>query len=267
MLRDVESYDDELWVTTHEGVFVIDDRTGRTTHFREEMLNPYSLSDKSCSVLCRDREGGIWVGTLLGGVNYCANLNFVFDKYIPYDREHAVLCKKIRSLTEGPDGRIWIGTEDEGVCVFDPATGEFRTVDYTFTRRQRLLNTLGTMADGDQLWIGFFKHGIGRLDMRTGKLTHYDAASLGIGESSIYSFCKDSQGNLWIGSGQGVYVRRFGKARFEQIDFLSTFWAFDITEDSRGNLWFASLGGGLCRYEPASGERRFSPMKKGIPHR
>lgn len=47
------------------------------------MLNPYSLSDKSCSVLCRDREGGIWVGTLLGGVNYCANLNFVFDKYIP----------------------------------------------------------------------------------------------------------------------------------------------------------------------------------------
>lgn len=110
------------------------------------------------------------------------------------------------------------------------------------------------MADGDQLWIGFFKHGIGRLDMRTGKLTHYDAASLGIGESSIYSFCKDSQGNLWIGSGQGVYVRRFGKARFEQIDFLSTFWAFDITEDSRGNLWFASLGGGLCRYEP--GQRR-----------
>lgn len=94
MLRDVESYDDELWVTTHEGVFVIDDRTGRTTHFREEMLNPYSLSDKSCSVLCRDREGGIWVGTLLGGVNYCANLNFVFDKYIPYDREHAVLCKR-----------------------------------------------------------------------------------------------------------------------------------------------------------------------------
>ena len=45
MLRDAESYDDELWVTTHEGVFVIDDRTGRTTHFREEMLNPYSLSD------------------------------------------------------------------------------------------------------------------------------------------------------------------------------------------------------------------------------
>lgn len=265
MLRDVESYDDELWVTTHEGVFVIDDRTGRTTHFREEMLNPYSLSDKSCSVLCRDREGGIWVGTLLGGVNYCANLNFVFDKYIPYDREHAVLCKKIRSLTEGPDGRIWIGTEDEGVCVFDPATGEFRTVDYTFTRRQRLLNTLGTMADGDQLWIGFFKHGIGRLDMRTGKLTHYDAASLGIGESSIYSFCKDSQGNLWIGSGQGVYVRRFGKARFEQIDFLSTFWAFDITEDSRGNLWFASLGGGLCRYEPASGERRFFAHEEGNP--
>lgn len=101
--------------------------------------------------------------------------------------------------------------------------------------------------------------------MRTGKLTHYDAASLGIGESSIYSFCKDSQGNLWIGSGQGVYVRRFGKARFEQIDFLSTFWAFDITEDSRGNLWFASLGGGLCRYEPASGERRFFAHEEGNP--
>lgn len=257
MLRDVKSYNDELWVTTHEGVFVIDDRTGTTTHFREEMFSPYGLSDKSCSVLCRDREGGIWIGTLLGGVNYCASLDFVFDKYIPYDQQHSVLCKKISSLTEGSDGRIWIGTEDEGLCVFDPATGQVQTVDYALTRRLRLLNTLGTMVDGDQLWIGFFKHGIGQLDMRTGKLTHYDAASLGIGESSIYSFCKDSQGNLWIGSAQGVYVRRFGQQRFEQIDFLSTFWAFDIAEDSHGNLWFASLGGGLCRYEPNSGERRF----------
>lgn len=265
MLRDVKSFDGELWVTTHEGVFVIDDRTGTTTHFCEEPFNPYGLSDKSCSVLCRDREGGIWIGTLLGGVNYCANLTFVFDKHIPYDREHAVLSKKISSLTEGPDGRIWIGTEDEGICLFDPRTGRVRTVEYDLTRRLRLLNTLGTMVDGDHLWIGFFKHGIGRLDMRTGRLTHYDAASLGIGESSIYSFCKDSRGDFWIGSAQGVYVRRFGRSKFEKIDFLSTFWAFDIAEDSRGNLWFASLGGGLCRYDPVGDVRRFYAHETGNP--
>lgn len=265
MLRDVKNFDDELWITTHEGVFVIDNRTGRTTHIREEALNPYGLSDKSCSVLCRDREGGIWVGTLLGGVNYCANLNFVFDKYIPYDPDYSALYKKICSLTEGPDGRIWIGTEDEGLCVFDPSTGQVHAVDYERMRSLRLLNTLGTMVDGDHLWIGFFKHGMGRLNMRTGEFVHYKASSFGIAESSIYSFCKDSQGNFWIGSAQGVYMRRFGEQQFHQIDFLSTFWAFDIMEDSRGNIWFASQGGGLCRYELSTGERRFYAHQDNNP--
>ena len=100
--------------------------------------------------------------------------------------------------------------------------------------------------------------------MRTGKLTHYDAASRHRRVEHLLVL-QGLAGQPLDRLRSGGLCPALRKARFEQIDFLSTFWAFDITEDSRGNLWFASLGGGLCRYEPASGERRFFAHEEGNP--
>jgi len=258
LLRDVEWFGGrELWVATHEGVFVVDEEDNRVTHLREESFNSYALSDKTCSVLYRDRENGVWVGTMLGGVNHCAVGSFEFDKYIPYDRAEGVLCKKIRGLAEGPDGRIWIGTEDEGLCVLDPRTGESRTIEYRRARRERMLNTLEVSACDGELWYGLFKNGIGVMDTRTGGLRHLSAARVGITEESVYSILKDSRGNLWLGTAAGVWMRRSGAADFTPMEGFGVSWVFDIVEDSRGYIWAAMMGIGVCRYDPADGSVRY----------
>ena len=249
LLRDIRNFDNDLWITSHEGVFIINGQSGETTHIQEDADNSYSLSDKTCSTLYKDTEGGIWVGTMLGGVNYCASENFNFDKYVLYDRSSQVRCNKVRTMTEGPDGKLWIGTEDEGMCIFDPSSGETKTLGYAEAKKNKQLNTLGTLSDGERLWFGLFKRGIGEISMKTGQIRHIDPKDIGISESSIYSFLHDTYGNIWIGTASGVYVRNEHERKFHISEQLKNFWAFDIYEDSRKNVWFASLGGGLYRYE------------------
>lgn len=248
LLRDIRNFDNDLWVTSHEGVFIIDGQDGSVTNIKEDSRNPYGLSDKTCSSLYKDSEGGIWVGTMLGGANYCASVNFNFDKYVLYDETSHILCNKIRTMAEGPDGKIWMGTEDEGICVFDPLTKNTLAPKHAYAEKKKLLNTLGLNKDGNDLWFGFFKRGIGKFDMTTGNFRHLAPGDIGINESSIYSFCRDSYDNIWVGTASGVYVKHNGDKKFHIVDKLADFWAFDIYEDSRRNVWFASLGGGLYRF-------------------
>ena len=265
MIRGLGNFSHNLWVCTHEGVFIIDGKDRSVSHITKDFLNPYGLSDKVCSVLCQDSEGGIWVGTLLNGVNYCAATGFKISKYILYDKVDRVLFDNIRTISEAPDGKIWAGTENEGICSFDPSTGEVRALARKYVRKHRLLNTLGSRVsrDGRYLWTGFFKRGFTRVDMVTGQMEYFRPQDYGIEESSIYSFCRDSRDNIWIGTASGVYLKKAEDETFAIVDTLSTFWAFDIMEDSRRNVWFASLGGGLYRYDPAHDDYVFFCHKPG----
>lgn len=252
VLRSIRNFDNDLWVCTHEGIFVIDGQDRSVTHFEQNHISPFGLSDKTCSVLCQDSEGGIWVGTLLNGVNYSAAKGFIIDKYILYDEASSVLFSNIKTLAEAPDGKIWVGTENEGICSFDPVSGETKALERKYCESSKLLNTLGSSVsrDGRFLWTGFFKRGFTKVDMVTGGMEYIDPADLGIRETSIYSFCRDSRNNIWIGTASGVWRKCPGDRAFSIVDTLRTVWAFDIMEDSRRNVWFASLGGGVYRYEP-----------------
>ena len=41
------------------------------------------LSDNAIYSLCKDREGGIWIGSYFGGVNYYPRFYTYFEKYYP----------------------------------------------------------------------------------------------------------------------------------------------------------------------------------------
>ena len=79
-VRTVTCFDDELWVGTHEGLFVVDEKNDRITHLQQDLMRPFSLSDKIVYTIYRDREGGTWLGTMFGGVDYLPHHDLLFDK-------------------------------------------------------------------------------------------------------------------------------------------------------------------------------------------
>src|SRR5690606_4425399 len=63
----------ELWLGTESGVFAYNRKTGHTEYIKKDYNNRYALTDNAIYALFRDREGGVWVGTFFGGLNYLPN--------------------------------------------------------------------------------------------------------------------------------------------------------------------------------------------------
>lgn len=66
-------------------------------------------------------------------------------------------------------------------------------------------NVHGLCLDGDDLWVGTFSGGLSRIDLLTKQVRHYQK---GISPNSwmpiMYSICKTTSGDLWIGTTSGL---------------------------------------------------------------
>ena len=55
-----------IWLSTAEGLFRINQKTGNYKHYHREPLNPYSLTDNSINEIIEDELGNLWIGTYNG---------------------------------------------------------------------------------------------------------------------------------------------------------------------------------------------------------
>lgn len=267
LLRDIACYDNqELWVATQVGLFVIDESKNKVTHITENPMHPYGLSDKAVCVIYKDREDGMWLGTFFGGINYCPRSILPFEKYVPLNDGKSLSSKRIRELVEDHDGNIWIGTEDEGINKLSVQTGIIQPMGADFMAKNNCLNTLAMLANGDELWCGSFKRGLCTMQLSSGTMKYYSAEDLNLDEASVYALYKDSKNRIWLGSARGVYMAEPGEYVFKKLDKLGYYWIVDILEDKEGTLWFASLGQGLCRYDIDLDEFTFYVNEGGNPN-
>lgn len=220
------------------------------THLQEDLMHSYSLSDNIIFCIHKDREEGIWLGTKFGGVNYLPNHQLLFEKYVPSSSESSLNTRRIREIVEVPDGKIWIGTEDNGINILDPETGEVKQLQYPAAERKNHLMTHSMTTHNNQLYCGLFKQGFDIIDLSTQSIKHYSPKSLNIDEESVYALLVDSKGQTWLGNGWGLYLAKPGTLDFKKINEVGLDWIFHIMEDSKGRIWIASMGSGIWKFTP-----------------
>ncbi|MDR0844134.1 MAG: response regulator, partial [Tannerella sp.] len=69
-------------------------------------------------------------------------------------------------------------------------------------------------------------------------------------EGSIYALCEDHTGQVWLGSGRGLYVSPHDKPHLKKVQEVGYDWIFSIMEDRNGMIWIASMGNGVYKYNP-----------------
>lgn len=242
-------HQDKIWLATHNGLFIIDEKRHEVTALKEDLMTSFSLSDKFIYTMCKDREGGVWIGTMFGGVNYLPNRKLTFDKYVPHSSGNSLNTKRIRELTEDPEGNIWIGTEDAGVNILNTKTGQISQIQSNKSGNH--LVTLAMESFQNQIYCGLFKAGMDVI--QSGKVVkNYTPEELGTGESSVYVYKIDRRGRKWLGTGWGLYVSEPNTTKFERVKEIGYDWMFDLYETKEGIIWLATMGSGVWKYDPSN---------------
>ncbi|MDR1380071.1 MAG: response regulator [Tannerella sp.] len=255
IIRYVTRFDDELWVGTEAGLFIINEKNGRVTQLQEDPMFPYSLSDNVVECIYKDRENGKWIGTRFGGADYLASKGFDFECYTPSGiSKNAIVSRRLREMKEDRNGNIWIASEEKGLEIFDTKNRTFRRIEENGIDRYRNSKVLGLYLDERQAWLGFFKNGLDVIQLSGFKIKHFSGKDLNLDEASVYAICEDRHGKLWIGNGWGVFVGSKEGMDLKRMDEFGLSYVYDIMEDSRGLIWVATLGNGVFRYNQATGQ-------------
>ncbi|MDR2809515.1 MAG: response regulator [Tannerellaceae bacterium] len=236
----------QLLIGSDDGLHSLDIRTGDDTLTGRNG----GLSDKFIYPICRDKEGGLWIGTYYGGINYLPPRKGNIEGYMHSTHANSVRGNIISCFCEDPEGNIWIGSDDGGLSYFNTQTKHF--TNYMPDGKQGLSyhNIHALYMENNKLWIGTYTGGLNVLDLNTMRFKWYDHAAndeYSLDNSSVYSIYKDVDGCLWIGTMLGLLYYDRENDRFVRMKHTG-YTTGDITDDGRRNVWFATGGGGLYRY-------------------
>ena len=187
--------------------------------------------------IVKDNEGGIWMGTFYEGVHYISPLGGRFMSFTnAADRTLGLSGTVISRFCEDSRGNIWVASDDGGLSCYSPSLGTF--LDFPSRSQLSSLNVHSLYVEDGKLWIGTYSDGLYTLDIASGVCTPCKGAP-----RSVYSMFRDSRGNLWIGTLDGVQAMGVRNLGHDMRGLV-----IDIDEDRQGNVWFCSQGDGLWTY-------------------
>ena len=242
----------QLLLGTDDGLILFNTDSGDYHFYTCNETNALSLSDRFIYPIIKDTEGGIWIGTYYGGVNYVSPDVNQFECFSHSQFENSVNGKVINRFCEGKDGNIWIASDDGGLNLYSPKSGLFR--NYMPANNKNSLSFYNVHAlclDNDKLWVGTYTGGLNVLDTNTGFFkvySHLTDNSSSIGDASVYAIFKDRENRIWIGTMAGIDLYDRAKDNFLHIK-RTGIMVIDIDQDKSGNIWFSTQGDGIYKYD------------------
>ncbi len=256
-----------LWkggLGSETGLERIDTRTGDTTVFRHNSVDPSSLSnDKVYSVL-RDRAGNLWVGTFNGLNRFDESTGKFYHYRNDPDNPGSLPDNWVWPVFEDSHGKLWIGTVNHGLCLFDPKLNVFTNYwndpnDPTSISDNFIFSIYEDRSG--LIWVGTNLGGISYFNPATQVFDHFKHDSdnpNSLSEDIVLSMLVDRDGDYWIGTRNG------GLNRLDYDTGKFTLFTHDpsdpnslvsnaiqsLMQDRSGIIWVGSYSSGLDAFDP-----------------
>ena len=243
----------QLLIGSDDGLLLFNTLTEEYKLFTENETVPNSLSNRFVYPIIKDREGGIWIGTYYGGINYISPNAEQFESFSHSRLYNSINGNVIGRFCEDAHGQIWIASDDGGLNRYSPKDRKF--VYYLPADHKNSLsyhNVHALCMDGDNLWIGTYTGGVNVLNLQTGTFKVYRSYTdipTSLDGTSSYAIFKDRSDRIWVASMNGINLYNREEDNFIRIKNLDAM-TIDIDQDTKGNLWFSTQGKGLFKFHP-----------------
>lgn len=202
------------------------------------------LPDRLVDTIYQDSQGYMWFGTGTGLSRYDGNRIESFSKHT-----HQLTDDYVSDIVEDNLNRLWIGTRNGGVNIYDPIKNSFQSLENLVTDTSSLFsNRIRALAiTNEQLWIGT-QNGLNRLDLNNYQL---EQVSLPFNDNKngttvkVLAFTQDSKNNLWIGTNKGLLFFDNNNQKISVVKLGSGKQPVikEMLLVNADNLWIASQSG------------------------
>ena len=251
---------DNLWIgTAASGINIWNPQNNRfTMHAGINSILDQTSSD--ITTLAYDQEGNLWIGTRDHGlVVFDRNMNQIKDMHLLYPELENLENEFIRTIEQGPDKKIWIGSTERRLTMIDPVNKE--NYSLIIEEGEEALGykdmVTSVVPDGkNRLWVGTGFNGLLLFDTESRKFIDYEGRKQ-LSKYNITDLEKDSRGTFWIATHKnGIFRMDPGESIKRQVlkniplDIQKSANFITIFEGNENNLWFGTEFLGLIKLTP-----------------
>jgi ligand-binding sensor domain-containing protein/signal transduction histidine kinase len=192
-----------LWIGTDRGLNHISADGNTITQLHQKERDLGDLTEARIRVILRSTDGNLWLGGPTGLL-----LRKNGDRRFQKVRSGTEL--PVSSLFQDKSGKLWIGSEKNGIWWRDPANGQIQKLaieagDVTNANLASSWITAIAEPRPGELWFGSFGQGIIRL--HNGSLQHIEhdpALPYSLSDNSVFDMLRDRSGLLWLATNRGI---------------------------------------------------------------
>jgi diguanylate cyclase (GGDEF)-like protein len=260
----------KVWMTSANGLYVIDPVKKSYRRYRHQKNNPRSLSTDLLTSIFIDSRDRVWIGTDKLGVHIYQPATDDF-LHIPASTTEpdSFGPANITDIHEDANGSIWFSVNSFGVQRISEHLEKFIAISGGTGERQLSFDLLMDLQEDRKghIWIATDGGGLNRYDPESGRVTKYfhdPDNTKSLSNNSVLALEEDRRGRLWIGTYAGGLNRLDTKtgefARYQHDPAappnrtLANNNIFQIVEDEDGWLWLSVWNFGLQRFNPDTGE-------------
>lgn len=252
-----EDDDGNIWAGTGMGgLNKLDTKTGLFTRYKRSKDDSAAISGNFIRSLYKDSLGNIWAGTLNRGLNKYDKKSGRFFQYFnnSNDGDTASLSKNsIFSIIEDRNDtdRLFIST-GSGFYSFAKPSGEFSRIwiyDSTNAKPESIISSI--MDNSGVIWASTYFDGLHKIFRNNEKFFSYLPGELNgkyLSNPKVTSFYQDENGNLWIGTANGLNkLDSEGKFSYyisgPGTGSLTGNYISSLAGDKKGTLWVGTNNG------------------------
>ena len=252
-------HDGLIWAGTYSGMGVVNPLQDAVLTAAGSSTQTLGMTGADVTSILSAADGSVWAAYLAGGADILepsghrlASLSVEH----PDSAGRPPVPELIRAFAQRNDGPVYVGTT-RGLfrAAFDGKKLSYLKISLGSTDPA----IMSFLNDGTGLWIGTQDQGLWHMD-NAGKAHRSTLSELA--DQWIMSIAQASNGRLWIGSNQGVYLFDPISEQVKKIlpdprypQFQSGGIVPSLVTDRSGRLW-ASIrdGGGIAVIEPHGGD-------------